>query len=668
MSASEDNQYLWLEYVLDRVPTPFFLIDPQNNKVKFSNVAAKKMLGRSVSGSSPGERYGNAILAFNSEGRLLSENEIPSARASRGEILKDEEFTIITSEGKFHIVADSEMIEATHGQEKTAILLLKDFTQLKLAEMALTQSERRLSLALSVSEVGFYIWDIATDRLTLSEQMRKDWGLSSDKILSGIGDILPFVHPEDLDRVRQAIQTTIDHDDPYDIEYRVVQPDTDIVVWLQVKGQVVRDIQKKAIQFFGTALNITARKEHDAYLQKQNEELAAAKAAAEAASATKSAFLANMSHEIRTPLGAIMGFVDLMKDPHTSREDLDHFISVIDRNSDQLLKIIDDILDIAKVEAGKLRLEKTNFSLPGLISDFSSLLGLKAQEKGIEFHVRASSTVPEIIQADPTRIKQILNNVVGNALKFTEKGSVDLILSYRNNLLEFTVKDTGRGISTEQATNLFQAFHQADISTTRQFGGTGLGLALTRHLCEVMGGTFVLVESALGKGSVFKASLEVEVPEISRHLGTTEVRYSNETKVHSSITPLAGLKVLVVEDSPDNQVLLKILISKMGASIDIVSDGQAGIDTALTHKYDVILMDIQMPRMDGHEAVRALRQQNYKGTVVALTAHAMMEERERCFRSGFDDFMTKPILKEALYTLLSDLYHAHRPLNPLKNQ
>ena len=382
-----------------------------------------------------------------------------------------------------------------------------------------------------------------------------------------------------------------------------------------------------------------------------------AKIEAERLSSAKSEFLANMSHEIRTPLGAIMGFVDLLKDKGLSDEDILNYHAIIERNSTHLLRLIDDILDLAKVEAGKVVIEKIEFSLREFLAEFSSIAGAKAREKGIVFEFKPETLVPEIVISDPTRIRQILSNIVGNAIKFTEKGSVAFYVQYTNQQLHFKVVDTGRGISMEQRQALFQAFSQADSSTTRKFGGTGLGLVLTKKLAQAFGGDFNLTESELGSGSVFEASIPLTVPTNAKLVPIEKAvaKVTSDSNLDPHHVDLAGFEILLVEDSPDNQYLIQKMLSKTGARVVIANDGAEGVKSALSHDYDVILMDIQMPIMDGHEAVRTLRERGYSGAVVALTAHAMKDERERAFRSGFSHFLTKPIARLSLIELLDSV-------------
>ncbi len=333
--------------------------------------------------------------------------------------------------------------------------------------------------------------------------------------------------------------------------------------------------------------------------------LESARKSSDRANEAKSSFLANMSHEIRSPLSSIMGFSDLLKDSDLSRQAVSQYISVIDRNSHHLLRIIDDILDLAKVEAGKMLFEQINFSLPDLLTDFSSIMDFRAKDKGIEFKLDTSSPLPEFIQSDPTRIRQILVNVVGNAIKFTNRGQVELKVNFAKSRLRFEVSDTGPGLTQEQADQLFQAFHQGDATTTRKFGGSGLGLVLTRRIAESLGGSFVLERSLVGQGSVFVAEIQIESgsPKTMNSVKNTLAEESSKN-LEIEARSLQGLRVLVVDDSSDNRELFTGMLLKSGASIDTAPNGSEGMAAALTNIYDVILMDVQMPIMDGHQGTR----------------------------------------------------------------
>lgn len=433
-------------------------------------------------------------------------------------------------------------------------------------------------------------------------------------------------------------------------EYRILR--AVIIECLESKSTVDSQSLKVIHEFLDIGIQDSAVRytELEAANVANLKDIEADKDEAERANEAKSSFLANMSHEIRTPLGAIMGFVGLLQDPELSQKEISNYLSIIDRNSIHLLRIIDDILDLAKVESGKMTIEKIRFSLTEFLTEFSSIMGFKAHESGISFEFTAETLLPEFVISDPTRLRQILSNMVGNAIKFTEKGQVDLTVVFNNNILRFKVRDTGRGISPEQRPKLFQIFSQADSSTTRKFGGSGLGLVLARKISQALGGDFNLIESEIGKGSTFEASIPVETPEQTNFIPLKKIEISQAAK--TAQIDLKGFKILVVEDSPDNQTLIQMILTKTGAQIALANDGLEGVKSALANHYDVILMDIQMPKMDGHEAVHTLRAKGYTGPIVALTAHAMKEERERTIQSGFSHFLTKPINRKQLLDLM----------------
>jgi len=274
-------------------------------------------------------------------------------------------------------------------------------------------------------------------------------------------------------------------------------------------------------------------------------------------------------------------------------------------------------------------------------------MGFKAREKGIRFLSVAVTPLPSKMTSDPTRIRQILMNVLKNAIKFTDKGGVELRSSYQEGCLEFEVRDAGREISQEQETNLFQPFSQADVSITRKYGDTGLGLVHTRSLCEAMGGNFILKTSALEKQSVFRAKVTV-VASLGAELVTEHGFETIPVRSGSQVGQLSGFRVLLVEDSPDNQALLSIYLRKAGARNDIAENGLRGYSMAMTGGYDVVLMDVQIPIMDRISAAKRLRAKDYRDTVTALTAHAMEEERLRCLDAGFTDFLSKPVYRNEL--------------------
>lgn len=383
------------------------------------------------------------------------------------------------------------------------------------------------------------------------------------------------------------------------------------------------------------------------------EALKKSKDEAERANLAKSQFLANMSHEIRTPIGVIMGFVDLIRkseDPSKAME----YMGIVDRNSQHLLRLIDDILDLSKVEAGKMSVEHIEFALGEFLSDVLFNMNFKAMQKGIDLRILVSGQVPDRVLSDPGRLRQILTNVIGNAIKFTERGFVEFDVSFEAGILKMRVSDTGVGLNANQIANLFQPFVQADSSTTRKFGGTGLGLLLSKRLAEALGGDIELLQSEAGRGSAFEIRIRPEVPRSARLSSDLALMLRPQERSSRSVPQvLYGLKMLVVDDSPDNQELISTYLRKAGGRVEVATNGAEGIRAALSEDFDLILMDLQMPVMDGHQATQELRRRAYPKPILALTAHAMNEEKERCFVSGFTDYITKPIDFEMLIKTLA---------------
>ncbi|MBA4020372.1 MAG: hypothetical protein C0483_24690 [Pirellula sp.] len=395
-------------------------------------------------------------------------------------------------------------------------------------------------------------------------------------------------------------------------------------------------------------------------LEFQAVELSRARDRAETANQTKSAFLANMSHEIRTPLTAILGFTDLLREDAQvplSSEQRDHAVDTIKNAGMHLLTVINDILDLSKIEADKLTVERIDTPLVSLLGEVKSLLQPRAVGKGIVLDADLITPVPERIMSDPTRLRQILMNLVGNAVKFTEVGRVTMtagvVCHEGQSRLVIDVRDTGPGLTREESGRLFQAFRQADATVTRKYGGTGLGLTISHRLAGLMGGAVTLAHTELGKGSCFRVELPLEpVP------GAAMVAHLNAEKeivVKKSAPENAKLsgRILLAEDGPDNQRLLSFHLRKAGAEVDIADNGRIAmkmLEQAATEgrPYDLLLTDVQMPEMDGYTLVRRLRDQGQGMAIVALTAHAMAEDRQKCLDAGCDDYASKPIDKLAL--------------------
>ena len=401
-------------------------------------------------------------------------------------------------------------------------------------------------------------------------------------------------------------------------------------------------------------------------LKKTQDELRHAKDAAERANYFKTAFLANMSHEIRTPLGAMLGFADLLRNDNLPSSERKNFLEIIMRNGENLLVIINDVLDLSKVEAGHLVLEYVDTNPAKIAFDVISLLEETAKKKGLTLEYICDDTTPKVIVTDPTRLRQILLNLVGNSIKFTQAGSVKMRSYGRKgeaakDSIFFEITDTGIGIADSQKVNVFEVFAQGDATTTRRFGGSGLGLPLARKLAKSLGGDISILESALNKGSKFLVKIESQ-PSLRNNdasVGKKEI----PLVVGAQSNILNGVKLLVVDDSQDNQFLILHYLKKYGATVVSAEDGLSGYQKATEGDFDLVLMDIQMPIMDGYTATRNLRKAGFVKPIIALSAHAMSEVKQQCMAAGYTAYLTKPIkIKELIATIVDNLKQTEKNL------
>ena len=573
------------------------------------------------------------------------------------------------------------------------ILLLgctRDITDRKQMQESLRSSEEIFSIV--TNAIDDIIGVSTTDRRIsyISPSFYRITGYRPEEIAQT--DFSTRVHPEDLPQVEDARQRNLNGEQT-SIEWRCRHRDGHYL-WLETRANPVVDPDGCVTRIVACSRDVTERKRIEAEIRqyakeieesrnrvsRQAEELRAANELVHQASRSKSEFLANMSHEIRTPMTAILGCTDLLlTELNWNTTDRNEALHAIRRNGEHLLTIINDILDLSKIEAGRITLETISCDLRLLVQEVAASFQIRAVEKSLQMSVEFGKEVPQYVGTDPTRLRQILINLIGNAIKFTETGAVYIRVHAEGPetpqcKLRFEVIDTGIGIDAGRLEDLFLPFTQLDACTTRKFGGTGLGLTISRRLAEILGGE-LSATSERGMGSTFVATIRYESitiasddnrPSASEHHNSMPMQQR-----HKVLSRLDGCRILLAEDGIDNQRLIAFLLQRAGASIVIADNGKRALEllqssTEQGPQIDLILMDMQMPELDGYSATRCLRQQGDVRPIIALTANAMIEDRQICLDAGCSDYISKPIDRAILLDVLSRWYKASCSSNSLR--
>ena len=547
-------------------------------------------------------------------------------------------------------------VRLAHYVDATGDLILasvRNISERMQALQSLRQSEERFRGVFSRSHDAIILIDAKEETIVEANPSACTMLAYTKDELYGLS--LTAIHPNEMKRVRAFIRDVQVRGGAHSSEFTCRRSDGAFVC-ADIAASMMRNENGDELLL---AIIRDASDERHA-----RQELLRAKGAAEAASRSKSEFLANMSHEIRTPMTAIMGYADLLLDPDASQSDRVNHTEIIRRNGAHLLVIINDILDLSKIESGGMDIELVRCSPTQIIAEVMSLLQVRTQEKGIALSAEIMPPTPETIETDPTRLRQILLNLVGNAVKFTDEGGVRVIVKMATTAacdspqLSFEVIDTGIGMDARQLERIWAPFQQGDSSTTRRFGGTGLGLAISKRLATALGGDLT-VASELSEGSTFKLTVDTGPLRGIRMLyeaclaTVSDVAERAERNKEAPIPTHIQGKILLAEDGPDNQRLISFVLRKAGADVEIAANGRAAVEMVIAAQqnnelYDMIFMDMQMPELDGYAATSKLRMKGFRLPIVALTAHAMAGDRERCIAAGCDDYITKPITKANL--------------------
>jgi PAS domain S-box-containing protein len=579
-------------------------------------------------------------------------------RAVREHALFRTETRVRRADGEWRLIGCHAQPRFSPGGEFLGhIAVSADITERKQAEQALRSSEEKFrQLAENIREVFWMMAPQAEELLYVSPAYEQVWGRSCDSLYRSPASWIEAIHPGDREQFRSLLARQL-QGEAVDSVYRIRTPDGQ-EKWIRDRAFPVRDAGGQLIRVVGIAEEITERKRYE-------EELIEARRGADAANRAKSCFLANMSHEIRTPMNGVIGMIQLLLETELTAEQR-HYIAVAESSGRTLLALIDDILDLSKIEARKISLENLSFDLRCTVEEAVQPLRVQAGAKGLDFHVRVSADIPPLLRGDARRLRQVLTNLCGNAIKFTGRGEVTVEAAFEGRsggaaTVRFTVADTGIGIRPDQIAPLFSPFTQADASTTRKFGGTGLGLAICKQIVELMGGT-IGVDSREGQGSTFWFTAVFEPVSRCRQQPAVE-RDGPVAGPRGRPDVAPGARILVAEDNATNREVAVAQLRKLGYRADAVTNGAEAAEAVRLGGYRLVLMDCAMPVMDGFEATRRIRQTIPPGLagnpgfsgipIVAMTADAMPADRDRCLREGMDDYLAKPVELDRLAEVLA---------------
>ena len=550
--------------------------------------------------------------------------------------------------GVLDVVVSASFIRNAEGEIDGSIAVFRDVTWQKTAERKIKESENKIRIILDNSAIGIMLTDEKEQIVSWNKYAEQLFGMTEKEFyLKPVSELYP---QEEWKKIRE--EEIRKSGSKHHFETKIIRKDGKYVD-VDLSVNVLKDSNDDVIGSVGILQDITEQKRFQQMLMQ-------AKLSAEEANSAKSLFLANMSHEVRTPLNTIMGLVDLTLDTQLNEEQQSN-LTTVKNAADILLSLLNDILDLSRVEAGKIQLENIELNVTNIVQSVCKGLSVLAQKKGIRLVWHVNEDVPSTLVGDPVRIRQVLVNLINNAIKFTFKGDIEIRVKVekidgKTCQLHFSVKDSGVGIPEEKLQKIFDVFTQADASTTRRFGGTGLGLAISKRLVEMMDGR-IWAESEEFQGSIFHflASFEI-ADEAASHPAAESQAPERPRKIRSGDKPL---RILLAEDNIVNQKIAVRMLEKQGWTVQAADNGQQVLNHLERDQFDVILMDAQMPVMDGYEATKKIRQMEQKTgehiPIIALTARVMTGDKKKCFDCGMDGYVSKPIDRGKLYEAVTDL-------------
>lgn len=559
---------------------------------------------------------------------------------------------ITTAAAKFHEALHEDeaqsfrvftaQVAALHANRASAAIIQRQMIDLH-------ESEERLSLAVKGSEIGFWDWNLDSNVVVLSPEWKKMLGYRDDEVVNSPEAWQSRVHPDEIDRSLQLVREHMAGiSEIYENLHRLRHKDGHYV-WIMARGRAIRDEQGRARRFVGTHLDISRQKALEDRLREAEELQRQARQQAESASLAKSVFVASMSHEIRTPMNGVIGMLQLLRDTSLTQAQTS-LVAIAEQSATALLDIIGDILDISKVEAGRVEIKHERFDLRALVKNVIQLMRYRAEAKDILLECHMQERRECVVLGDEGRLRQVLINLIGNAIKFTDRGSVRVAVEAGRGAINrqsftFSITDTGVGISRQSLEHLFEPFNQGDSHpNARAHAGTGLGLAISQSLVRLMGGD-IKVDSEKGTGSEFRFTLALP----RAKLGTTAP--SSEANLPAPLPERLSGRILVVDDSKTSRTVAKLMLEPTGLKVDLACDGEEAVSKVKKSLYDAILMDCQMPGMDGYDATREIRKlkgKRGKVPIIALTANVETGFVSECYTAGMSDHLSKPVQKTSL--------------------